>query len=158
VQREGSRLVKVQTVGLAAFGPINPHTATPSDAAAAFGEPSSAERHGDHCTRRWPDLGLTIEFGATDGDQTCGSDAGIETIRVAGRAAVDAGWRTAEGIRPGMRVAAARRIYPEARRGGGRLILVRGGSDGETVTVLAVRTAGGRVREMSFPIDAAHAE
>jgi hypothetical protein len=152
VQREGSRLVKVQTVGLAAFGPINPHTATPSHAAAAFGEPASAERHGDRCTRRWPDLGLTIEFGATGDDGPCGSDARIEAIQVAGRAAEEAGWRTAEGSRPGMPVSAARRIYPEARRGGDGLILVEGPDDGETVTVLAVTATRGAVRAMRFPI------
>jgi len=126
VQRPGSRLVKVQSVGLAAFGPINPHTAARSDATAAFGEPSAVERAGARCRRRWPDLGLAIEFAAVGGEDPCGSGAGIEAIRVAGSAAVQAGWRTAEGIRPGMRVAGARRIYPEASRSGNELTLVRG--------------------------------
>ena len=125
-------------MGLAAFGPINPHTATRSDAVAAFGEPASTSRHGESCRRRWPDLGLTIEFGARGGEDPCGESAGIERIRLAGRAAAEARWRTAEGIRPGMSLAAARRIYPEARRAEKRLILVRGpaGDSEERVTVL----------------------
>jgi hypothetical protein len=154
IQRPGSRLAKVQTVGLAAFGPINPHTAGTTDAIAAFGDPSSARRSGARCSRRWHDLGLRIEFAAEGGEDPCGSKAGIEAIRVGGPAAADAGWRTAEGIRPGMRVAAARRIYPEARRDGKRLILVRGpaGDSGERVTVLEARTAAGEVFGMTFPI------
>jgi hypothetical protein len=139
-------------VGLAAFGPINPHTARPSNVTAAFGEPSSAERTGARCARRWRDLGLTIEFAARDGGDPCGLEAAIAGIEVAGPAAVHAGWRTAEGIRPGMPVSAALRRYPDARRAGGELILVEGPDGGETVTVLAVRTAGGQVREMRFPI------
>jgi hypothetical protein len=156
VQLEDSRLVKVQTVGLAAFGPINPHTAGSADAIAAFGHPSSAKQSGARCSRRWPELGLTIDFAAAGGEDPCGSQTGIEAIRVAGPAAVQAGWRTAEGIRPGMRVAAARRRYPDARRtGSGRLVLVEGpedGDSGEIVTVLAVETAASRVTAMTFPI------
>jgi hypothetical protein len=156
VQRPGSRLVKVQSVGLAAFGPINPTTAGPSDTTAAFGEPSTAKQSGARCSRRWRDLGLTIDFAAAGGEDPCGSEAVIEAIRVAGPAAVQAGWRTAEGIRPGMRVAAARRRYPDARRtGSGRLVLVEGpqdGDSGEIVTVLAVETAAGRVTALTFPI------
>jgi hypothetical protein len=144
----------VQTVGLAAFGPINPHTATASDAATAFGEPASTSQHGASCRRRWHGLGLTIEFGARGGEDPCGESAGIERIRLAGSAAAEAGWQTAEGIRPGMSSAAARRIYPEARRAGKRLILVRGpaGDSGEGVTVLKARTAAGEVTGMTFPI------
>jgi hypothetical protein len=154
VQREDSRLVKVQTVGLAAFGPINPHTAIPSHTATAFGEPSSIDRHGDLCGHRWPGLGLAIDFAAPSGGDPCGTEARIERIRVQGEPAARAGWRTAEGIRPGMSVAAARRIYPEGRRAGGRLMLVRGpASDpGERVTVLEARTAAGEVTGMTFPI------
>ena len=153
VQRADSRLVKVQSVGLAAFGPINPHKATPEHAVAAFGEPSGVERQGAVCRRRWRDLGLTIDF-ATEGDP-CGPDAGIELLRVTGPAAVDADWHTAEGIRPGMSVAAALRRYPEARRAGTRRVLVEGpaGDDPqEIVTVLAVTTQAGRVDAMTFPI------
>jgi hypothetical protein len=139
-------------VGLAAFGPINPHTAGPTAAIAAFGDPSSVDRIHARCSRRWRHLGLTIEFAAAGGEDPCGSEAGIEAVRVAGPAAVHAGWRTAEGIRPGMPVSAARRRYPDARRAGGELILVEGPDGGETVTVLAVRTAGGQVRGMRFPI------
>jgi hypothetical protein len=154
VQREGSRLVKVQTVGLAAFGPINPHTASLSDAVAAFGDPASTGRQGESCRRRWPGLGLTIGFGVAGGEDPCGESAGIERMRVAGRVAAEAGWRTAEGIRPGMSVAAARRIYPEARRDGKRLILVRipGGDPGEHITLLSITTDAGRVDAMTFPI------
>ena len=155
IQRAGSRLAKVQTVGLAAFGPINPHTAWPSNVTAAFGEPSSAERTGARCARRWRDLGLTIEFAARGGGDPCGSEAVIADIEVAGPVAAEAGWRTAEGIRPGMRVSAARRRYPDAQRAGGELILVEGpenGDSGAIVTVLAVTTGAGRVTGMTFPI------
>jgi hypothetical protein len=155
VQREGSRLVKVQTVGLAAFGPINPHTAVPAHAAAAFGEPSSVDLDQDLCRQRWPELGLAIWFATPDGGDPCAAEAGIETIRLRGEAAAEAGWRTAEGIRPGMSVAAARRIYPEAEREqSGMLVLVElleeieSGGD----PVLAVTTARGKVKTLTFPI------
>jgi hypothetical protein len=155
IQRPGSRLAKVQTVGLAAFGPINPHTAGTTDAIAAFGDPSSARRIGARCSRRWHDLGLRIVFATGGGDDPCGSSGVIGRIEVAGRAAAAAGWRTAEGIRPGMPVSAARRRYPDARRAGGELILVEGpknGDSGAIVTVLAVATAAGEVTRMTFPI------
>jgi hypothetical protein len=154
IQRARSRLIKVQTVGLAAFGPINPHSAIPSHATAAFGEPASTRLRGGRCLRRWPDLGLTIEFAVPGGEDACGESARIQRIRLAGPAAAEAGWRTAEGIRPGMPLAAARRIYPEARRAGKRLILVRGpaGDSGERVTVLKARSAAGEVTGMTLPI------
>jgi hypothetical protein len=153
VQLEGSRLVKVQTVGLAAFGPINPHTAIPAHAVAAFGEPSSVDRRGEVCRRSWSDLGLTIDFAGPP--DPCGPEGRVEEIRLRGPRAVEAGWRTAEGIRPGMPVSAALRRYPDARRAGGELILVEGPATAgsrEIVTVLAVETAAGTVTGMTFPI------
>jgi hypothetical protein len=153
VQLEGSRLVKVQTVGLAAFGPINPHTAIPAHAVAAFGEPSSVARRGEVCRRSWSDLGLTIDFAGPP--DPCGPEGRVEEIRLRGPRAVEAGWRTAEGIRPGMPVSAALRRYPDARRAGGELILVEGPATAgsrEIVTVLAVETAAGTVTGMTFPI------
>jgi hypothetical protein len=153
VQLEGSRLVKVQTVGLAAFGPINPHTAIPAHAVAAFGEPSSVDRRGEVCPRSWSDLGLTIDFAGPP--DPCGPEGRVEEIRLRGPRAVEAGWRTAEGIRPGMPVSAALRRYPDARRAGGELILVEGPATAgsrEIVTVLAVETAAGTVTGMTFPI------
>ena len=145
----------MQSVGLAAFGPINPHTAVPSDAVAAFGEPSSVDRQGELCVDRWPDVGLTIDFSAAGDEDPCGADASIERIRVAGPAAADAGWRTAEGVRPGMSVAAVHRIYPEGYRGrAGTLVLVgapeASGSDARPV--LVVTTAHGQVDALIFPI------
>ncbi len=157
VQKPDSRLVKVQSVGLAAFGPINPHTAIPADAVAAFGEPSSIDRHGELCARRWPDIGLTIDFAAPGGGDPCGAAAGIEPLRLARPAAAEADWRTAEGIRPGMSVAKARRIYPEAHRGrsGDWLVLVEppAPTGSQARPVLAVTTANGRVDALIFPID-----
>jgi hypothetical protein len=153
VQLEGSRLIKVQTVGLAAFGPINPHTAIPAHAVAAFGEPSSVDRRGEVCRRSWSDLGLTIDFAGPP--DPCGPEGRVEEIRLRGPRAVEAGWRTAEGIRPGMPVSAALRRYPDARRAGGELILVEGPATAgsrEIVTVLAVETAAGTVTGMTFPI------
>jgi hypothetical protein len=155
VQLEGSRLVKVQTVGLAAFGPINPHTAIPAHAVAAFGEPSSVDRRGELCRRSWSDLGLTIDFAGPP--DPCGPEGRVKTIRLRGPRAVEAGWRTAEGIRPGMPVSAALRRYPDARRAGGELILVEGpaGYDsGALATVLSVTSNGRRVEAMTFPIGA----
>jgi hypothetical protein len=157
VQNEHSRLVKVQSVGLAAFGPINPHTAGPSDAAAAFGEPASVDRPGELCVDRWPAIGLTIAFSAAGDVDPCGPDAGIERIKVEGTAAAHAGWRTAEGIRPGMPVAAVHRIYPEVSRGRpGALVLVRSpeASASDARSVLAVTTAHGQVDALIFPIGA----
>lgn len=158
VQRPESRLVKVQTVGVAAFGPIVPHAASASVAASAFGEPASVARHRELCRRRWPVLGLTIDFSAPSGADPCGEQAGIESITVAGPAAAKARWRTAEGIRPGMSVAAARRIYPDAHRGrSGALVLVEppdGTGSDEAGPVLAVTTAHGRVDALVLPIGA----
>jgi len=147
--------VKVQSVGLAAFGPINPYTAGPAQAAVAFGEPDSAAQRGSVCSRRWLGLGLTIEFGAREGEDPCGSGAGIERITIAGPVAADAGWRTAEEIRPGMSLTAVRRIYPEAGRKAGReLVLVEpppGAGTGRT-PVLTVTIDRGRVDGLIFPI------
>lgn len=159
VQLPDSRLIKVQSVGLAAFGPIVPYTATASDAAAAFGESAAPAPDGAVCTRRWPELGLTIEFAARGGGDPCADDARIEEARVGGPEAERTRWKTAEGIRPGMGLAAARRIYPDARRRDGALVLVdllaelRPEGTGP-VSVLEVTTAGGRVDEMVFPIGA----
>ena len=62
IQRPDSRLIKVQSVGLAAFGPINPHTANVSLVREAFGEPSSETVSGDGCRRQWASLGLEIRL------------------------------------------------------------------------------------------------
>jgi hypothetical protein len=159
VQREGSRLVKVQSVGLAAFGPINPHTALSQHAEAAFGDPASIARQAGRCRYAWPALGLEIDFADPGGDDPCGGEARIEIIRVTGAAGAKAGWRTAEGIRPGMSVAAARRIYPEATlEPSGRLVLVeRLAASGSPAPgpVLIATTARGRIRGLVFPIAAA---
>jgi hypothetical protein len=144
----------VQSVGLAAFGPINPHTATVADAVAAFGEPDSIVAHAGRCERRWAAIGLAIEFADGAGDP-CGASGEIEELRLAGAPAARAGWRTAEGIRPGMSLAAARRIYPEARRTRhGALVLVAPPpQDGPTGRpVLTASTANGRVDALIFPI------
>jgi hypothetical protein len=158
VQREGSRLIKVQSVGLAAFGPLNPHTADASLAQSAFGEPPSADPQGVLCVRRWPEIGLRVSFRAeAGGGDPCAPQARIERIRVGGVAAAHAGWRTAEGIRPGMSVAAVHRIYPEAYRGRpGTIVLVEAAEAGGSgrPRVLSVTTAKGRVDALSFPIGA----
>jgi hypothetical protein len=157
VQLPDSRLIKVQTVGLAAFGRINPHTADAALAAEAFGEPASVELAGDLCRTHWPELGLRIDFAAGTGGDPCGSEARIERLVVAGRAAADADWRTAEGIRPLQPVAALRRIYPDAGDlGAGRHVLVRPPESApDSTPVLVVTVADGRVEEMEFPIEAA---
>jgi hypothetical protein len=158
VQQKDSRLVKVQSVGLAAFGPINPHTADSAAATLAFGEPASVQRHADLCRHRWPGLGLAIEFADPNGEDPCGSEALIEAIRVGGPAAEAAGWHTAEGIRPGMSLAAARRIYPEAHRDpSAMLVLVerlRPEGSGPIDPVLVATIADGSVAALIFPIDA----
>ncbi len=156
VQNPDSRLIKVQSVGLAAFGPINPHLAVASDAVSAFGHPATSRRHGRRCVRRWPHIGLIADFGAGGGGDPCAEGAEIAQLWLTGSAATRAGWRTAEGIRPGMRTAGVQRIYPDARRAGsGALVLV--GSppqDGSTgLPVLMARTANGRVAELAFPIE-----
>ena len=155
VQNPDSRLIKVQPVGSAAFGPLNPHSAVLSDAAVAFGRPASVDRLGELCMQRWPAIGLTIQFRASAGDDQCGGKARIERIRVAGGTAVEANWRTAEGIRPLQRLSGVRRIYPEAGMvRSGRLVLVKPpGGEGEPV--LVARLVDGRVGAMEFPIDAA---
>ena len=146
-------------MGLAALGPINPHTATGSDAVAAFGGRSSVDRRGGQCARSWPDLGLRIAFATPKGADPCSGDARIGCAQLAGPAAVRAGWRTAEGIRVGMPVRAARRAHPGARPGGpGSLMLVEGpeadGSAGNRPVVLAT-VGGGTVTTVTFPIQSA---
>jgi hypothetical protein len=155
VQLPDSRLIKVQSVGLAAFGPINPHTATASLAAEAFGEPTSVASRGDTCRQAWARLGLEIEFAARDGADPCGADGRIERLVVSGRAAANAGWRTAEGIRPLQSLAAVRRIYPEAGRiRSGRLVLVKAPGSGGGAAVLVATIAEGRVESLVIPIEA----
>jgi hypothetical protein len=158
VQREESRLIKVQSVGLAAFGPINPNTATARLTSSAFGSPSSTELSGGRCTRSWRQLGLKVEFIAPEHQEDpCGDAARIAGLRVAGAAARLADWRTAEGIRPGMSVKAMRAIYPDGRtERQGRVVLVdllepEAGA-GSSQPVLVARTHRGRVRAMIFPI------
>ncbi len=153
VQRPGSRLVKVQTVGLAAFGPIVPYSATAADVVAAFGEPATTEPRGPACNRRWPRLGMTIEFSSAGGGDPCDAGGLIQQARVGGAAAERVGWSTAEGIRPGIPIAAARRIYPDARNRGDALVLVDSQRRADP-PVLEVRSEGGRVSELIFPIRA----
>jgi hypothetical protein len=156
VQLPDSRLIKVQSVGLAAFGRINPNTATASLATQAFGEPSAVEPRSDACRRIWSDLGLKVDFALPADADPCAGEALIERLVVAGRAAAKAGWRTAEGIRPLQTVATVRRIYPEAGRvRSRRLVLVKppGGGGGDA-PVLVVTIADGRVDAMVFPVDA----
>jgi hypothetical protein len=143
------------------LGPINPHTAIASDAVAAFGGQSTADRRGRRCTRSWPDLGLTIGFAASGGEDPCSGHARIVCAWVGGRGAVRAGWRTAEGIRPGMPVRSARRTHPRGRWvEPGVLALVEGpegdGSDAKR-PVLIVSVARGTVTGLTFPIAPARA-
>jgi hypothetical protein len=153
VQRPDSRLIKVQSVGLAAFGPINPHSASADDVAAAFGDPPVVSGTSGRCRRRWPGLGLTIASFGPGGADACGGAARIALIRVSGRAAAEAGWRTAEGIRPGMPVVAMRRIYPDPRRlPGGALALVEPPAEVGGGPVLVVAVDRGRVADLAFPI------
>jgi hypothetical protein len=155
VQLPESRLIKVQSVGLAAFGRINPHTATASLTTEAFGEPTSVTGRDESCLRTWSDLGLTVAFAADDRNP-CAEEARIERLVVSGRAAAEAGWRTAEGIRPLQPAAAVGRIYPEAGPPrSGRHVLVKAprGSPNDP-PVLVVRIVDGRVDTMAFPIDA----
>jgi hypothetical protein len=158
VQLPDSRLIKVQSVGLAAFGRINPHTADAELTAEAFGDPTAAAPAGELCRMRWPELGLRIDFAAAEpGGDPCGAGAGIARLVVAGRAAANAHWRTAEGIRPLQPIAAVRRIYPEAGDlGAGRHVLVEPPEGTPDVTpVLVVTIADGRVEAMEFPIETA---
>jgi hypothetical protein len=153
VQRPDSRLIKVQSVGLAAFGPINPHAASVDDVVAAFGDPPVVAETPGGCLRRWPGLGLTIVFPEPDGGDACGGDAPIALIRVSGPHAAEAGWRTAEGIRPEMPVAAMRRIYPDPRRlPGGALALVEPPAEIGGGPVLVAAVDRGRVADLTFPI------
>jgi hypothetical protein len=149
--------VKVQRVGLAALGPINPHTSGLPQFTAAFGEPASVDSRGADCLAHWPNEGLQVAFRAREGEDPCGADARVERIVLAGPEAARERWRTAEGIRPGMPVAAVNRIYPEGRRRAPRtLVLVEPprGSGAGTRTVLSVTTSHGRVAEVVFPVGA----
>jgi hypothetical protein len=153
VQQPESRLIKVQSVGLAAFGPINPRAASVEDVVAAFGDPPVVDERPGRCRRRWPRLGLTIVFWNPRGGDPCEGDARVALIRVGGRAASDADWRTAEGIRPEMRVGAMRRIYPDPRPlSGGALALVDPPAEVGGGPVLVVAVDRGRVADLAFPI------
>jgi hypothetical protein len=153
VQRPDSRLIRVQSVGLAGFGPINPHRASVEQVREAFGEESSERSEGSQCRRRWASLGLEIRFGAGEGEDACGDDARIEWLAVAGKPAVRAGWGTAEGIRPLQRVAVVERIYPEVGEvRPGTVALVTRPSEFPGPPVLKVTIAEGRVQAMRFPL------
>jgi hypothetical protein len=154
VQRPDSRLIKVQSVGLAAFGPINPHTATVPQVREAFGEPSSEAAAGDECRRRWASLGLEIRFEA-DGEGACAGEGRILSMALTGAPAARAGWNTAEGIRPLQPVDAVERIYPEVGPiGAGAVALVTRPSEFPGPPVLLATIAEGKVETMLFPIDA----
>lgn len=154
VQRADSRLIKVQSVGLAAFGPINPHTATVPEVRDAFGEPTSETAAGDECRRSWASLGLEIRFEA-DGEDACADDGRIVGAAVTGAPAARAGWNTAEGIRPLQPVEAVERIYPEVEPiGAGTVALVTRPSELPGPPVLLAKIAEGKVQSMLFPIDA----
>lgn len=153
VQRPDSRLIKVQGVGLAAFGPINPHTATVPEVRKAFGEPTSETARGGECRRRWASLGLEIRFEAGPED-ACADQGRIVWLAVTGAPAARAGWNTAEGIRPLQPVDAVERIYPEvgAVRPGTVALVIRP-SELPGPPVLVAKVAGGEVRRMVFPIE-----
>ncbi len=155
VQLPDSRLIKVQSVGLAAFGPINPHTATVALVREAFGEESAERANGAECRRRWATLGLEIAFVAGDGGDACADDARIESLTVAGTAAATAGWQTAEGIRPLQSVKAVERIYPDVGEiGSGTVALVRPPRELPGPPVLVITVAEGEVQSMKFPLGA----
>ncbi len=153
VQQPDSRLIKVQSVGRAAFGPINPHTVTVPQLRQAFGEPSSETASGDGCRRHWASLGLEIRFDA-DGEDACDDEGRIVWMAVTGTPAAKAGWNTAEGIRPLQPVAAIERIYPEVGAiGPGTVALVTRSSEFPGPPVLLAKVAEGEVQSMIFPID-----
>jgi hypothetical protein len=153
IQRPDSRLIKVQSVGLAAFGPVNPHTAPPSLLEDAFGEPSEVRAAHETCRRRWDSLGLEIRFESGGPGYPCDDEGRITSIVLAGEAAAGEGWRTAEGIRPLQRVDAVERIYPEVGAiRAGTVALVEPPSEVPGPPVLVVEIARGKVRTMTFPL------
>jgi hypothetical protein len=155
VQRPDSRLIKVQSVGLAAFGPINPHTATVSQVREAFGEPSSEIAGGAQCRRRWGSLGLEIRFEGGEGGSACTDGGRITWLAVTGERAASEDWRTAEGIRPLQSEQAVERIYPHVGEiSPGVVVLVRPPEGLPGPRVLEVRMMGGKVRRMMFPVKA----
>ena len=154
IQRPDSRLIKVQSVGLAAFGPINPHTATVPQVLEAFGEPSSETVAGEECRRGWPSLGLEIKFEGGDGGDACAEEGRIARLTVTGQPAASEEWRTAEGIRPLQEVRAVERIYPEVGAiDPGTVTLVEPPSGLPGPPVLKVKVARGQVQALMFPID-----
>jgi len=117
-------------------------TDPPSRAAALFGKPTGVSNYPDStCTFGWSDLGLSIDFANFGGGDPCGPAGRIAYFELAGAAAEQSGWHTAEGARVGSTATHLERLYPGATRSGDELTLVEVSSPIGASGTLAVATA-----------------
>ena len=107
--------------GVTEIGPLDIRYASPSQATAAFGSPTSA--YSDDfdqsaapsvsCEFSWADLGLHISFVHLGGSDAC-VDGLVQSFRIEGLAGEQAGWQTADGVRVGMTQRQLAKLYPSA--------------------------------------------
>lgn len=115
--KSDDRDVLVDSVhGATQLGPLDLESASPLDAADAFGTPSSIAADGVICRQEWRDLGLVINFANLGGQDPCGPDARVGTVAIVGSAGEQAGWETEDGLRIGMTEAQLRELYPDATK------------------------------------------
>jgi hypothetical protein len=89
--------------------------ATPADARARFGAPSTSRTEfGRSCVQSWRRAGVVLRFLDLSGGAPCRSGV-LVTATVTSRR----NWRTAVGLRVGDPVSRVRSLYPRARLRGG---------------------------------------
>ncbi|HEX5982896.1 MAG TPA: hypothetical protein VFY69_01695 [Solirubrobacterales bacterium] len=119
------RLISIEEGRITRIGLLRPLEATPSQAIAAFGTPTSVvDSSSSVCHFDWDDLGLSIVFANFGRGNACGEQGRIASFDLLGSAAEQAGWHTAEGARVGLAAADLERLYPGAARSGMELKLV----------------------------------
>jgi hypothetical protein len=90
-----------------ATGPLRVGSATPAQAAAAYGPPTALRRSGTTCTGRWHGASLSLGFLSFDANP-CASGILVRAV------ATDRRWHTSRGLRIGDSRARLRALYPRA--------------------------------------------
>lgn len=136
------RLISVDEGRVTGLGSLRPAEATPSQAIAAFGSPTSISNYpSSACRHNWDDLGLSIVFANFGRGDPCGEEGRVATFEAVGSAAEGAGWHTAEDARVGVSAAELERLYPGAKRSGMEMTLVETPSPIGEGGMLAIATA-----------------
>lgn len=153
-----------QSAGLTRIGPMVvrflPRRATNTErwnfgfAMRVHGRPSNWRGEGTECAAYWAQHGLTILFfghQAREGCRSTRDQLHVSEARFGGREAREM-FVTNRGLRVGASVRRARILYPDARRSGDRMVLVRTevcfGGDCTIRPSLIARIVNGRIGAM----------